>query len=302
MNIIDLFNDYNIPYSTQGKNNTPGWVNVTCPYCGDHSTHLGYNIGENYFHCWRCGGHPIVETISKLTHLSEKEAKQLIKQYNLASTPVITKEPIVRIHQKHLKLPSNATPLTYQHKEYLAGRGFDPDYLEQTWNLLGTGPISTLCGTDYKHRILIPFIWEDRFVSFTTRDITGKARQRYKSCPREMEVVHHKDIVYGLQSKWKDIGICVEGPADAWRFGRYGFATAGIEFTHKQVRVIAKHFKRVAVCFDNEPQAIAQANKLVAELRFRGVDAFRVNVENDPGSMPQDEANAFVKEIKRKVL
>ena len=40
-----------------------------------------------------------------------------------------------------------------------------------------------------------------------------------------------------------------------------------------------------------------QADKLVAELKFRGVDAFRVDIEGDPGSMKQDDANYLIKQL-----
>jgi len=60
-----------------------------------------------------------------------------------------------------------------------------------------------------------------------------------------------------------------------------------------------KHaFSRVAVCFDGgEVQAKEQANKLVADLKFRGVDAWRVDIEGDPGDMAQEEANYLVKQL-----
>jgi len=64
------------------------------------------------------------------------------------------------------------------------------------------------------------------------------------------------------------------------------------------MRLIAKTFKRVAVTFDFEPQAQAQARKLVSELRFRGRDAFLVEgIQDDPGKMKQSEADYLVKQI-----
>jgi DNA primase len=117
------------------------------------------------------------------------------------------------------------------------------------------------------------------------------------ACPKDRELIPHKEILYGKQEYWKDNAICVEGPTDVWRFGVRSFAVSGIKFTPKQVRVMAKMFKRVAVCFDNDPQALIQANKLVGELKFRGVDAFRVDIEGDPGSMKQEDADYLVKQL-----
>jgi hypothetical protein len=74
-------------------------------------------------------------------------------------------------------------------------------------------------------------------------------------------------------------------------------ATFGIKYTKEQLWVIDQTFDRVAVCFDDEPQAVLQANKLVKELVFRGHDAFRVPIVGDPGSMKQSEADYLVKQI-----
>ena len=49
--------------------------------------------------------------------------------------------------------------------------------------------------------------------------------------------------------------------------------------------------------FDDDPQAKLQATKIVAELRFRGVDAFKVDIEGDPGSMKQEDADYLVKQL-----
>jgi DNA primase len=179
----------------------------------------------------------------------------------------------------------------------LESRGFDPILLEREWNLLGTGPYSKLDHIDYKHRIIIPFFWDTQQVSFDSRDITGKDAGRYKACPKDRELIPHKEILYGKQSEWKETGICVEGPTDVWRFGTCSFATSGIKYTPKQIRQMAKAFKRIAVVFDDDSQATVQAGKLVAELKFRGVDSFKIAIKGDPGSMSQEEANYLVKQL-----
>jgi hypothetical protein len=75
------------------------------------------------------------------------------------------------------------------------------------------------------------------------------------------------------------------------------FAVSGIKYTSKQLRLIARLFKRVPVLFDDDPQAIVQANKLIADLKFRGVDAFRVDIKGDPGSLSNKEAAYLRKQL-----
>lgn len=299
MDILQLYDDYTVEYKTEGhKHCRPGWVNTECPFCeGNFGYHLGYNFETDRYVCWRCGVHPTEITVSKLLKVNYFEAVKIVKNYGLLVTSR-SKEPTVKFGLKSHKLPTGTRPLTERHKRYLEGRNFDPERLEREWNLLGTGPVSSLDHIDYKHRIVIPFMWDERQVSFDSRDITGKHPFKYMACPAEREIISHKDILYGRQDLWGENGICVEGPTDVWRFGPSAFAVSGIKFTPRQVRRIGTTFKRVGVCFDGgEPQALSQAQILIGELRFRGVDAFRVDIEGDPGDMDQAEANYLVKQL-----
>lgn len=295
MRIQELYSDYVIPSSGRGKNCGPGWIVTKCPFCDDPSAHLGYSLYDDYFRCWRCGWKPTIETISKLLKVDRNSAKRIIIEYG--GTSKKHKHPKTKIRLRVHKLPSGTIPLQKQHRIYLQKRGFDPDKLIHEWGLLGTGPTSMLDGRDYKHRILAPIFWENKQVSFQTRDITGKAKSRYKACPKDRELIHHKHILYGKQGEWKETGICVEGVIDAWRLGPASFAVFGINYTTEQIHVMAKLFKKVVVIFDNDSPGITQADKLISELRFRGVEAWRVNIEGDPGAMKQDEADYLVRQI-----
>lgn len=298
MDIQQLYQDYSVDYKTEGhKHCRPGWISVHCPWCvGSQNYHLGYSLHSNFFTCWRCGWHPIVPTIALLLKTDTGKAYKIVKQYGSLVNPYV--KPIETNLNIEYKLPSGVIPLTEQHKRYLEKRLFDSDYLEKKYSLQSTGPIALLDNNDYKHRIIIPYYWNYKQVSFDSRDVTGKHTYKYMACPKNRELIPHKEILYGNQEKWTKTGICVEGTTDVWRLGDNSFAVSGIKFTPKQVRLIAKIFKRVFVCFDGqEEQALAQANTLVSELRFRGVDAFRVDIEGDPGSMDQKEADYLVKQL-----
>ncbi len=298
MDIVQLYQDYSVDFKTEGhKHCRPGWVNVPCPYCtGNPGYHLSYNIRDNFYLCWRCGWHPIVPTIAQLVHITYREANEITKQYGLLIT--VTAAPVEVKHGiKKYRMPSRVRPLTQSHIRYLENRGFDPVYLQREYYLVGTGPVSHLDSLNYRHRIVIPFIWDGTEVTFDSRDITNKHPYKYLACPLEREKVPHKSILYGKQEHWTDRIVCVEGPTDVWRFGFNSVATSGIKFTPAQVKALATYFKRVAVCFDDDPQAKEQAKKLVAELKFREVDAFPVNIEGDPGGMKQSEADYLVKQL-----
>ena len=302
MKFKELFEDYNVVHATEGnKHCTPGWVQVHCPFCeGSRNYHLGFNEKGEYCSCWRCGHHRVEDALMALLHVPRGEVRSLMRQYAGHPAP---RHPtiVVKPRAKSFKFPSNCKPMGKPHREYLMRRGFDPGKLEQDWDLMGTGPISMLDGKDYKHRIVIPITWDGRVVSFQGRDITGKSQLRYKACPRDRELIPHQTILYGKQSAWGELGICVEGVTDVWRLGFYSFATFGISFTPSQVRNIAKHFKQVIIVFDDDPQAQEQAEKLMVELRFRGVRVRKEDITGDPASLSQRDANCFVKELMRRV-
>ena len=298
MKIEQLFEDYRIEYQTEGhKHCRPGWVNRECPFCvGNPGMHLGYNLRGNYFQCWRCGRHNTTKTISILIKVNYAEAEKIIKKYGGKSALTFKQMEQAVVIKSHI-LPSGVTPLLTNHKKYLEGRGFDPEKLEDIWNLTGTGPLSTLDDIDYRFRILAPIMWNEQQVSFQTRDISNLSDVKYMACPQDREIIQHKHILYGKQSEWGDIGICVEGITDVWRLGPTAFATFGIKYTMKQVIQIKKHFKRVVILFDDDPQAQIQAKKLNGELLFWGVDSVIFTLDGDPGDMAQDDANHFVKNV-----
>lgn len=299
MNIIQLFQDYNISFQTEGnKHCRPGWVNIDCPFCsGIPDLHLGFNLTKNYFNCWRCGGKNIIIVIQKLLKISKSEVKEIIKQYDGITTPQTLPKTKITVRKKAFKFPSNHDFLLQSHKNYLEKRKFNWQKLVSNWNIMGTGPISHLDNINFKHRIIIPIHWNGKCVSFQARDITDKSDLKYITCPKNREVIFHKHILFGNQLKWGDVGICVEGVFDVFRFGFNAFATFGIKYTPEQMRLMVKTFKRVIVCYDDDSNAIAQANKLVAELRFRGVSSCWVPIVGDPGNMGQKEVDHLIKQL-----
>ena len=298
MNIIQLYKDFNVPFATEGhKHCREGWVNTTCPFCtGNPGMHLGYHLTDNYYVCWRCGWKATNKAIALLIHVSEKEAKEIARKYGGKSH--VKSAVTVRVGQKKFRLPPSTAPMNDRHKRYLTKRKFDPEVIEKIWDVQGTGPISLMDGISFSHRLVIPIYWENRIVSFQTRDITAKHSLRYITCPEQREIVKHKHIFYqAIPTKDSDACICVEGVTDAWRFGYGAIATFGIKYTKYQVREISKRFKKVFVVFDDDPQAIKQSEKLTAELILRGVDAYSIKIQGDPGDMSQSDADTLKKEL-----
>ena len=135
--------------------------------------------------------------------------------------------------------------------------------ITRVWDVQGTGPVSLMDNMSYSHRLVMPIMWDDRIVSFQTRDITDKHFLRYITCPESREIIKHKHIFYqAIPTKDSDTCICVEGVTDAWRFGDCAIATFGIKYTRQQVRAISKRYKRVFVVFDDDPQGNRSIRKI----------------------------------------
>ncbi len=300
MSIEQLLIDYHIPYQKEGhKHCRPGWANMPCPFCsGNPGLHLGVELETVWFTCWRCGYHRSDEAVAKLVGVSLQEARDLLKKYR--SGPFVRRSSSnqhVRI--KPFRLPSHCAPLDQNHRRYLIRRGFDPDALERDYKLLGTGPVSELDGISYKYRVVAPIFWDGQEVSFQARDITGKALQRYLACPKSREEVHHKHILYGRQDKWRSTGICAEGITDVWKMGPSSFAVFGIKVTMEQVLEIDRHFKRVVILFDDDPQAKEQAKRLAVKLTSLGKPVHIEEIEGDPGGLPIEDARKLSEELLR---
>lgn len=301
MDILQLYQDYNIPTAPEGhKHARAGWINVECPFCviENPGYHLGATLNGKVFYCWKCGIHWPDESIAKLLGITKHAANALIIEYAGTSIPLtgIKREIQSKIH----KLPSDTGPLIPSHKRYLENRNFDPDKLEYEWGLMSTGPVSLLDYINYSHRILAPIYWAGQEVTFQARDVTNKHPKRYLACPEDREIIKHKHIIYKHPNFHGSTTIVTEGITDVYRFGPQTVATFGIEYTRFQVRVLSHEFKRIGVCFDgNEPTAKRQADDLITDLLFHKVDAFRIDIDGDPGGLPQDEADYIVKQIIR---
>ena len=302
LNLEKLYRDYSIPFVTEGhKHSRPGWINCECPFCtGNEGYHLGYHIENGYYVCWRCGSHHINKVLEHLLKISWSQVRVILRQY---SDGVLKSDRIPAKTQLYpFQYPTGVEKeINQSGKNYLISRRFDPDQIHSEWGVTSTGMFSILQTKDqiidYKRRLFIPVEWNGEIVTFLTRDYTGRSDKKYLVCPEEREILNIKKTLYGKPHKWGGLGIGVEGVTDVWRLGDNAVGVFGIKFTPAQVRLIAKNFKRFPVLFDDDPQAIIQADKLVADLRFRGLDSFSYHIKGDPGEMAQDDADALVREL-----
>jgi len=292
MGIEQLLRDYNIPTSTSGADWQPGWININCPFCDDPKFHGGFNISGGYYNCWKCGGHRNSDVIASLLGINWHEAQDLLAQYRTGSDHKPTEKK--KALASEIIWPVNCHDLAHAHKKYLWSRNFDPAKIVELWGVRGTGPIGP-----YKFRIIVPIYHKGRLVSYQGRDITNKASLRYKACPVEKEVIHHKHVIYGLDHVVNGKAIIVEGVFDAWRLGYGAVSTFGTEVTNEQCLLLAERLARVYITFDDqdtEGKADSLGNRLIA-LGVAVEEIVDIGAD-DPAELSDMEAAKIMKLVK----
>lgn len=294
LDITSFFSDYGVRFITEGsKHCQAGWVQTECPFCsGNKGYHLGYSLRDDYFNCWRCGFHPSFEVIKALTFLNWDKVKEVAKEYYTGSTGNGLPEKIKHKAEK-VVYPTGTGEMTEYQMRYLERRGYDAEKVEEDWDLLGTGPIGS-----YKHRIIAPIKYNEILVSYQGRDQTDKSTLKYKACPQELERIDHKKILYGLDKAKGDSVVLVEGITDVWRLGPGSVASFGIKTKASQILLLAEKFRKVFIMYDDDPQAIVEAEKIGSDLSMCGVPIVEIClIDGDPGNMEQSEADEIMKEL-----
>ena len=121
----------------------------------DHGQHGGFCIKDGHFSCWVCGWHPIEDVVMALSRMPYHEACAVVQglQTQNPGKGLIKRERPVAGVQGAVEWPLGSGPLQAHHKRYLAGRGYDPDYLEEHYQLRGTGPVGP-----YAYRVIAPVV------------------------------------------------------------------------------------------------------------------------------------------------
>ena len=302
--IIDLFDPKayltrkNIPFISEGKEVTSGWLGVKCPWCDDRGYHLGINLTSNYISCWRCGTKgSVIKLVQFYEKVSYQESLEIMEGYQSFNKPIDYQK---YIPQREFHFPKEFNQIHYDAvpasvAQFLSGRGFHPFELTKEKELYYPTNNSKYC-----HRLIIPVYFKKKMVSFIARDVTGTASQPYKACPDELSVFTVKETLYGYDDILPGSPIIiVEGVIDQWKLGKGTVATFGTAWTREQIELIKSlHPSFVFILYDNEDTAQKSAIKLSQALWFAATEVFTLIDHKDPGELTLDEA----KEVKKELL
>lgn len=298
MNFEKLFTDYKIEYNNRVNR---GWTNIACPFCDDKTFNGGFNNANDYFHCWKCGGHNFRQALARAVNIPFNEVDVLIEQY-AGRNSLLNKLNKKQAKAIKLTLPTNT--FTPAERKYLKQRNFSPKLLHEKYKIVGGG----ITG-NWKYRIIIPLILNDKIVSWTGRSILSKQKinelkiPRYKNLSIEQSVIDPKSILYNLDNCKDRTGVLTEGAFDVMRLGDGFFCSFGTELTQSQIAIIKDRFDKVFIMFDNEPEAQTKARKFGLQIASMGVDVEVVNAyedfnKNDGGELTEQEVQIIRKELK----
>lgn len=258
-----FFENNGIDHVTSGKNVKQGWVNVSCPFCGDDpGYHLGCNPETGGWACWRDRGHKgrsVPKLIDALLGCGWRKACELAGDWQepvpigdellTANAAELDRDVEVErprsIHWPPSEFPSLGTShATRYYEAYLHGRGFgsaDLPIVTRRYDLR-----AGIRG-DWEGRLILPILGAKRRVyGWQGRAISKKVKLRYLSYPGST-LVKKLLFNYGpaLESKRKKVLVIVEGPVDALKVDYYGLGegiravgTLGTSFMDAQVSLL----------------------------------------------------------------
>ncbi|KKM66046.1 hypothetical protein LCGC14_1485160 [marine sediment metagenome] len=286
-----------IPFSTEGPNisRKGDWIGINCPFCTspDPSDHLGINLNSKAIKCLRCDTKgTIIRLMMKLLRLPYDDVIEIIEeQAPRQLTPRTEKE---RTSIPETILPLNTVDeLLPAHRQYLINKNYNPDLIRDKYKIQSIGPVSN---PFMENRILIPYIINNRIVTYTTRDISDQSPLRYMACSDESCTIPIDHLLYNIETV-KEVAVIVEGTSDVWRMGD-GFVAMG-SLIWSSARLLAlRHCKRVILMPDSESHAqdmwevvSYSLTSLISDVQFASLS------EGDPGQLDEETVRNFRQEI-----
>jgi hypothetical protein len=272
------------------------WVNVPCPYCGGTSYHLGFNVLDDFCVCFKCGGHNLRMTLTKLLNVPANTLSQILEPFQIKSKILSKLNEKKKPNVAKIELPNY--PLSMNETQYLLSRHFDPVKLKEQYNIQGGGWIG-----EWKNRIIIPVYLSTKLVTWTSRTIIQDREPRYKFLSNEESVINPKSCFYNIDNCYGKSVALLEGPFDVLRFGDNGICGFGITLTKTQILYLSERFTKIYILFDSQRQAQKKAKEYGMTLQGHGLDVFVVDAFSNYGCKDAGEMSPYkMKEMKKELF
>lgn len=290
---------------------------VCCPFCqlvtrGRPDTRFRLWIN----HCYGIRNHPTGRRFWSLAYcynencLEVKEFAEALKDivYGFETPPSYLEIPKPTIAETgSVELPTGLVPVNqldskHPARVYLESRGFDVEYLFNTFQIQYAEELDPRFPMMHQ-RIIIPIYVKGKLVGYQGRSIQ----------PHELKYVTARgtrstEILYGYdaypQAMGHQLAIVVEGPADVWRIGPGALGMMGTHLSLQKAQLIRElGVKIVIVLYDGDLRTNPQGRRLINNCRSRleqmGLQAvIRVLPEGkDPADFTREELYDYLNQI-----
>lgn len=303
---------YGIEYATEGKNVSPGNVNVRCPFCrdGDPSMHMGLSLEGFGWGCWRDVRHrgkDPARIVQALLGVSYGEAEKIVADGSPLTTSLdamrkkldrlAAAKPVIDLSFVEVEFPPEVKRITKANVsfiEYLRGRGFDGCCLEliERFNLHG-------CYSGrWANRVIFPIMWKGRMVGWTGRAIYPSMEPKYLTFPNDGTP---KAVLFNDRPllPTDHTLVVVEGPLDVAKFDLfghvYGFVIRGLlgtAITHRQIALLNDFDPRIKKVIVQDADALQQSLHISSSVQHSIVR--QIVGADDPGAMTREQVEQFL--------
>ena len=266
--VSDRFPDYEISNDE---------IKINSVFTSDTGRHLWCNPDKNCYHCWKtdesgnlfelichvdkCGFDEARHVLGSDNYIRNLESK-LAKWKERQKTPPPPPEPMLALPPNTCRIDALAEPHLGRACQYLESRKLPP------------GDLMYCPSGEFRDRLIIPYYdAAGKLVYWNSRDVTGKAKLRYRGPDKDVAKVGKGDVLW--MSKWPTGGEKVyltEGEFDAMSLASLGLnagACGGKEVGQKQISLLKPY--HVSISFDNDKSGQAALNKVGMALLASGV-------------------------------
>ena len=294
-----------------------------CPFCADDRGRLyisyQYGVpdpatGQRNYGLWYCHNEKCHQSEANRQILRSRLAVPVSRRYAQQvplAAPVQTCQPPAEFVLPEGLTPVASLPASHPAVAYLTGRGFDLQYLQQTWGV-SFCDWCIACRPAATNRIVIPVYrpaqlfsgdaeplvlrgWQAR--SVPGFEVLGGSDAKYLSAAG----MQKSELLYGLHLAVAAEGpvYLVEGPTDAWRVGPGAVALFGKDLSQTQKLLLVHHFvgRQLIVMLDQDARDAAARNRHELQLARSGLPGEnRVRIANLPPGR-KDPADCTPEEI-----
>jgi hypothetical protein len=302
-------------YAYSPESEASDYVVMQCPACADTGKHLSVKYRGDaavVFHCWRCENDldgmkgTGLKLVARLREVSKPVARNILERYQL--------EDEFRAVRKQEERPRREWKTLLPEFAERIEAGKEPDLVKK-WFRERRFPLDLCqkCGLHFCEmgeqalRLVIPVTLDGEVVSWTARDLTGKAECKYISCANDRGTLPIKSCLYGVdEARDKPFIILVEGVTDKWRLGDSAVALFGKAMSAAQRLLLWEKVgdadRPVIVCLDPDvnDEEVRQTINSVRNL-FDDVRSFSLNPRwgKDPGDLTDEGAAEVLQTIRR---